>query len=197
MRPHLLTIRAVGAAACILTLAGAQTALLAPAAHAEGDAGTITVTPSSAHPGQAVDLRVFGCTGTTGQAVSEVFVSDAHLGPSADQDSLFAEATVKATATPGEYRVFANCGGEEAAAQGTLHVLDAPPSPDPYASPVSAVHAGGGGTATMLAAGPLAQTDEDEGNGPGARHAVIGLALAGVAAVAVAARSVRRRRGQG
>jgi hypothetical protein len=53
------------------------------------------------------------------------------------------------------------------------------------ASPVAPVHAGGGGTAR------LAATDARVA-GPGTKQAVIGLVLAGVAAVAVAVRSARR-----
>ncbi|GGX89539.1 hypothetical protein [Streptomyces fructofermentans] len=58
--------------------------------------------------------------------------------------------------------------------------------PSAPASPVAPVHAGGGGTARLAAA-------EARSDGPGTRHAVIGLVLAGVAAVAVVARGVARR----
>ncbi|CAL9428842.1 hypothetical protein SUDANB99_02002 [Streptomyces sp. enrichment culture] len=44
-------------------------------------------------------------------------------------------------------------------------------------------------------AGPLAEAPGTAGQGPGTRHAVIGLVLAAVAAVAVAVRTTRRRRG--
>lgn len=55
-------------------------------------------------------------------------------------------------------------------------------------SPVAPVRdCGGGGTATLA-------EQADEQSGPGTRHAVIGLALGAVAAVAVAFRSARRRR---
>ncbi|KAA0930388.1 hypothetical protein [Streptomyces apricus] len=57
------------------------------------------------------------------------------------------------------------------------------------ASPVAPVHAGGGGTSRLAAA-------EARSEGPGTRHAVVGLVLAGVAAVAVAVRSARRARGR-
>ncbi|MFR9797444.1 hypothetical protein ACL02U_16265 [Streptomyces sp. MS06] len=70
-----------------------------------------------------------------------------------------------------------------------------PPAPAPgrasaaaSASPVAPVRAGGGGAARLVAA-------EARVHGPGTVHAVIGLVLAGVAAVAVAVRSVRRDRG--
>lgn len=57
--------------------------------------------------------------------------------------------------------------------------------PGHHPTPHAPVHAGGGGAAQLAAA---------EEDGPGTPHTVIGLVLAGVAAVAVAYRSVRRRR---
>ncbi|MFD3520589.1 hypothetical protein [Streptomyces sp. NPDC058653] len=57
---------------------------------------------------------------------------------------------------------------------------------DPHASPVAPVRAGGGGRTTTALAGDEA--------GPSTPHTVIGLVLAGAAAVAVAIRSARRRR---
>ncbi|MFD3483377.1 hypothetical protein [Streptomyces sp. NPDC058665] len=65
----------------------------------------------------------------------------------------------------------------------------AQPQPHPserQASPVAPVRAGGGGRTSTVLAGDEA--------GPSTPHAVIGLVLAGVAAVAVAIRSARRRR---
>ncbi|MER6994799.1 hypothetical protein [Streptomyces sp. NPDC000410] len=55
-------------------------------------------------------------------------------------------------------------------------------------TPYAPVSAGGGGTSAALA---VKGADEQ---GPGTTHTVIGLVLAGVAAVAVALRSSRRRR---
>ncbi|MGP4051541.1 hypothetical protein [Streptomyces sp. 2A115] len=65
---------------------------------------------------------------------------------------------------------------------------DTPDRPDTPESPVAPVHAGGGGAAPLAAV-------EAESEGPGTPHAVVGLVLAGVAAVAVAVRSARRGRG--
>ncbi|MEV6398890.1 hypothetical protein AB0M39_29590 [Streptomyces sp. NPDC051907] len=65
------------------------------------------------------------------------------------------------------------------------------PSQSHHASPVAPVRAGGGGAA------PLAAQPAAEDAGPGTPHTVIGLVLAGVAAVAVALRSARRRRPDG
>jgi hypothetical protein len=64
---------------------------------------------------------------------------------------------------------------------------DEPGRPNPP-TPVAPVRAGGGGSAALAAANPAHHA------GPGTPHTVIGLVLAGVAAVAVALRSVRRRR---
>ncbi|MFI2457070.1 hypothetical protein [Streptomyces sp. NPDC019539] len=63
--------------------------------------------------------------------------------------------------------------------------------PDPAESPVAPVRAGGGGAADRLAARDAKSADTQ---GPGTPHTVIGLLLAGAAAVAVAFRSARRRR---
>ncbi|MDI9889133.1 hypothetical protein QMZ92_33535 [Streptomyces sp. HNM0645] len=63
--------------------------------------------------------------------------------------------------------------------------------PDPAESPVAPVRAGGGGAADRLAAQSAESADTQ---GPGTPHTVIGLLLAGAAAVAVAFRSARRRR---
>ncbi|MEU2262573.1 hypothetical protein ABZ557_20375 [Streptomyces sp. NPDC019645] len=64
-------------------------------------------------------------------------------------------------------------------------------APDPAESPVAPVRAGGGGAADRLAAQDAKSADTQ---GPGTPHTVIGLLLAGAAAVAVAFRSARRRR---
>ncbi|AWI28965.1 hypothetical protein [Streptomyces tirandamycinicus] len=64
-------------------------------------------------------------------------------------------------------------------------------APDPAESPVAPVRAGGGGAADRLASQEAKSADTQ---GPGTPHTVIGLLLAGAAAVAVACRSARRRR---
>ncbi|MDX3694184.1 hypothetical protein PV726_28370 [Streptomyces europaeiscabiei] len=81
------------------------------------------------------------------------------------------------------------------------------PRPSSPASPVAPVRAGGGGAAARLAAADPADArgsaetansmDDARHAGPGTRHAVVGLVLAGVAAVAVVARGARRGRGRG
>ncbi|MFJ7180220.1 hypothetical protein ACIQXA_28380 [Streptomyces massasporeus] len=62
------------------------------------------------------------------------------------------------------------------------------PRPSAPASPVAPVQAGGGGAAELVAA-------EERGAGPGTAQGVTGLVLAGVAAVVVALRGLRRGRG--
>ncbi|MFJ4922130.1 hypothetical protein [Streptomyces sp. NPDC088725] len=62
--------------------------------------------------------------------------------------------------------------------------------PNPAQSPIAPVRAGGGGTAVLAADGQAAA----DRSGPGAPHAMVGLLLTAVAAIAVTFRSVRRRR---
>ncbi|WP_326582520.1 hypothetical protein OG889_28105 [Streptomyces sp. NBC_00481] len=79
--------------------------------------------------------------------------------------------------------------------------------PSSPASPVAPVRAGGGGAAAGLAAAdpadardsadPANSMDDARHTGPGARHAVVGLVLAGVAAAAVVVRGARRGRRRG
>ncbi|MFC4609475.1 hypothetical protein ACFO9E_16850 [Streptomyces maoxianensis] len=68
--------------------------------------------------------------------------------------------------------------------------VEEPYEPADDSTPYAPVRAGGGGTAALAADGPAHSADA----GPSIPHAVIGLVLAGVAAVAVAFRSSRRRR---
>ncbi|MEU9570493.1 hypothetical protein AB0D62_11480 [Streptomyces massasporeus] len=73
----------------------------------------------------------------------------------------------------------------EAEAEADASLSHRPSAP---ASPVAPVQAGGGGAAEHVAA-------EERGAGPGAAQGVTGLVLAGVAAVVVALRGLRRGRG--
>ncbi|MBO1334277.1 hypothetical protein [Streptomyces sp. VRA16 Mangrove soil] len=185
MRTGLLALSAAGAAAALVVMP-------VTTARAEGG-GSITVTPYGVPPGTQVDLRVSGCDGKTGQASSQAFVSTVALAPSADQPTLFAEARVKSSAAPGTYNILVVCPGHDivSAIRGTVRVLGGSHTVAP--TPVAPVHAGGGGAAEQLAAAHTAPAAA-AADGPGTRHAVIGLVLAAVAAVAVAFRSVRRRR---
>ncbi|MEU6120961.1 hypothetical protein [Streptomyces sp. NPDC047123] len=162
----------------VLPVAGAQ-------AH-EHDSVRATVTPSSTAPGSTVEVSVSGCDGTTGSAGSGAFEEDAKLtGRDGDKYSLNGSARIK-HGVAGTYDVTVNCDGHPHQGAGTVHVIRHNPSP------VSPVRAGGGGTAQLTTAATAEATEA----GPGTRHAVIGLVLAGVAAVAVAFRSVRRRRSE-
>ncbi|MFD0340580.1 hypothetical protein ACFVH0_18190 [Streptomyces sp. NPDC127117] len=169
----------------------AATLVPAPAALADSDSGSapekgnhpaLTLTPSSVAPGGETDLRLEGCGGREATGQSEVFVSEARFSPAAD-GGLFAEARISSDASPGEHGIRIDCKDDKGATDaGTVTVVDRG-----RPSPLAPVAAGGGGTALLV-------DREAEQDGPGTVHAVIGLALAAVAAVAVAFRSARRRR---
>jgi hypothetical protein len=139
--------------------------------------------------------------------------------------TLSGETRIRSSLKPGTYGVRVSCDGTEDKVKGTIEVGDgkqhpARPSastrpstsarptgrPSAPASPVAPVRAGGGGAAALLAARPVASADaaasadgvnsmDARNTGPGARHAVIGLVLAGVAAAVVVVRGARRGRG--
>ncbi|MEV5105739.1 hypothetical protein ACFQ7G_08010 [Streptomyces massasporeus] len=79
-------------------------------------------------------------------------------------------------------------GGGQPSAPGADDEAPLSHLPGAPASPVAPVQAGGGGAAEHVAA-------EERGTGPGAAQGVTGLVLAGVAAVVVALRGLRRGRG--
>ncbi|MFD9796168.1 hypothetical protein ACFWXK_35015 [Streptomyces sp. NPDC059070] len=178
-----------------LCAAMAATALL-PVSAAAADSephGSLTVTPSTIAPGGEVSLRVSVCSGRQAVGTSEAFVSQAQFSPGRD-GGLFAQARIRSDAPARDYDIWVNCKDSSGQASGRLTVVhggsdhhDGSWHPDGHSTPFAPVHAGGGGTAQL--AGQQA-TEQ----GPGTRHAMIGLALAAVAAVAVAGRSVRRRR---
>jgi hypothetical protein len=161
-------------------------ALCAPAAYA-ADGGGVSVTPASPAPGTDVTLRVPDCTEKTAVAVSAAFESDVRLSLAAGDGVLVGSSTVRTSVRAGAYAVQVKCG--EQARKGTITVHDER-RPSTHASPVAPVDAGGGGTAELAAsdAGDGARVDP-----PGTAHTVTGLVLAGIAAVAVALRSVRSR----
>ncbi|MFC9845430.1 hypothetical protein ACFWFF_05090 [Streptomyces sp. NPDC060223] len=163
-------------------------AAFTPTAYA-ADAG-VRVTPASPAPGSDIQLWAKGCAGQTGTAKSAAFVADAQL--TGKGGALAGETRVPTSLQPGTYDIKVSCDGHEDRIKGSVTVGGAPsgsasPSTAP-ASPVAPVHAGGGGAATQLAMVDARQT------GPGTWHAVVGLVLASVAAVAVAVRSARRSR---
>jgi hypothetical protein len=140
--------------------------------------------------------------------------------------TLTGDTRVRSSLRPGTYELRVICPGVADGIRGTLRVgggrpeaagpsapappdAESGPAPRPAspASPVAPVRAGGGGAAARLAADgpvdargsadPAGSLDDARHAGPGARHAVVGLVLAGVAAVAVVARGARRGRGRG
>ncbi len=168
----------------------AAAAVIAPAAaaHADNEAeGQVLVTPSTIAPGGEVDLRVDVCKGGQATGTSEAFASPAHFNPAADRGDLFAEARIRSDAEANDYEIWVKCkgGGRASGTVTVVHHHEPTHHPTHHETPVAPVHAGGGGTAEVAAA---------EEGGPGTPHTVIGLVLAGAAAVAVAYRSVRRRR---
>ncbi|MFE1797779.1 hypothetical protein ACFW9L_16640 [Streptomyces sp. NPDC059517] len=209
----------MGSLRLALCAGAAAAAALAPTAYAPSVSaadGGVRVTPGSPAPGSDVRLRVQGCTGLTGTAASAAFVADAQL--TGGRGDLAGETRVRSTLDPGTYDIKVTCDGFEHKVKGTVTVADkkqrekqeqkekrereeqreekqkrkqpdgsAAASPAAPASPVAPVHAGGGGTSRLAAA-------EARSEGPGTRHAVVGLVLAGVAAVAVAVSSARRGR---
>ncbi|MBL1080460.1 hypothetical protein JK359_00450 [Streptomyces actinomycinicus] len=165
------------------------TAVFAPAAHAAGT-GSVSVTPASPGPGSDVTVRVSGCGGDQGAAASRAFVADARL--TGTQGALAGETRIRSSVAPGVYDVQVSCGGAEITGRITVGAAGAaqpgePAVPSAAASPVAPVDAGGGGTAHFA-------TVATSGSGPGTGQSVTGLALAGVAAVAVGLRARRSRR---
>ncbi|WP_371660196.1 hypothetical protein [Streptomyces sp. NBC_00280] len=183
-----------------LCAGAAVAAALTPVPVAFAADGGVSVTPASPAPGSDVRLVVRGCTGKTGTAKSEAFVADVLLAVQGQDGALVGGSRVRSSLTPGTYDVTVGCGGQEGKVRGVIAVAakeadEGAGRPSPAvpsraeASPVAPVPAGGGGAAEELAA------DEARGTGPGTRQAVVGLVLAGVAAVVVAVRGFRRGRG--
>ncbi|WP_371538129.1 hypothetical protein OG217_24995 [Streptomyces sp. NBC_01023] len=178
---RLISVTLCGATAVAAALFPAA----AIAAPAEGSSGTVTVSPSVIAPGEEVDLRV-SCKSGKPFGRSDAFDSQAQFSPAADRGSMYAAARIRADAESRDYTVQVRCG--HTVVTGTITVVreggDHHHRPMPLITPTAPVHAGGGATATVAA----------QEAAPGTGHTVVGLVLAGIAAVAVAGRSVRRRR---
>ncbi|MGJ5896733.1 hypothetical protein ACSCBZ_32990 [Streptomyces niveiscabiei] len=174
-----------------------------PAAYAADGDRSVSVVPSTPVAGGEVALKVSGCTGKTAKAVSGVFVSDARL--IGTDGTLVGETKIRSTTEPGAYAVTITCADIEIKGRITV----AGPGATPHATPVAPVRAGGGGAADLLAnrvetrvenparTRPHPQTlAQPRATAPNTAHAVTGLTLAGLAALAVLAlRGVLRRRG--
>ncbi|WP_030563289.1 hypothetical protein [Streptomyces aureocirculatus] len=174
---RLLAVRSAGAMALAATLAAAPT----PARAHDQDQVKARVTPASAAPGGRVEVRVTGCAGSTGTAGSGAFAKEAELTGQGGK-ALTGTTRIREGVT-GTYEITVTCDGHPHQGVGAVQVTTSRPTP------TAPVRAGGGGAAPLT---PTAAVADEAG--PGTRHAVVGLVLAGVAAVAVALRSVRRRR---
>ncbi|WP_320782189.1 hypothetical protein [Streptomyces sp. CRN 30] len=205
----------MGSLKATLCAGSAFCAVLVPAAaHAAetgitgitGDTAGVSVTPAKPAPGTDVTLRVPDCTEKTAVVVSAAFESDARLSLASSDGALVGSGRVRTSVEAGAYAVKVRCGDRER--ESRLTVVDrARPGdrpadrPTAAASPVAPVDAGGGGAARLAASDPgdagqaPGSGDDARSEGPGTAHAVTGLVLAGVAAVAVALRSARRSRG--
>ncbi|KOX35709.1 MULTISPECIES: hypothetical protein [unclassified Streptomyces] len=193
MRSGPIALRAAGAA-LLLVLAPA-----AGGAHAH-DGVRVTVTPSTASPGDDVDVRVEGCKGTTGAARSRAFTADAELtGRDGGKYPRYGDAVLRSGLDSGTYPVSVTCDGHEHRDAGTVRVERHEPThrpthePTHHATPVAPVRAGGGGAAAFAAPAAPGVAQAVGENGLGTPYTVLGLGMAAVAAVAVAFRSSRRR----
>ncbi|MEU4653761.1 hypothetical protein AB0G32_07440 [Streptomyces sp. NPDC023723] len=183
----------------------AGTALLAaltPATAYAADTDGVLVTPAAPAPGTDVTLRAPDCAEKSAVAVSTAFESDVRLSLASSDGALVGAGRVRTSVTAGAYVVKVRCGAQQR--EGRLTVGDPGDRSEgrvpatAHASPVAPVDAGGGGAARLAATDAGTANDpqgEARPDGPGTAHAVIGLVLAGVAAVAVALRSARRGRG--
>ncbi|RKN07850.1 hypothetical protein [Streptomyces radicis] len=146
------------AVAALVVIAGAgQAAALDGPSPSEEPLGAgapgVRLTPASARPGDEVELRVTGCLGGSGTALSTAFVAEARLAPGPAPGSggeLFAEARVDSGARPGEHPIDVDCTTREGKVTGTLVVSEHEGGehgkPEP-AHPTGPVRAGGGGAA--------------------------------------------------
>ncbi|GAA2479108.1 hypothetical protein [Streptomyces gobitricini] len=190
MRSALFALRAAGTVT-VLALAAGPAYAGDGEEHRDGEKPrekvTALVVPATTKPGEDVDIQVHGCRGKHGTVRSKAFVADAELsGREGKGGPLYGDTTVKSHLDTGTYPLTVHCDGRDHHDAGTLHVTHRTPP-----SPVAPVRAGGGGAALLAADAPRGGVEEQ---GPGTPHTVIGLVLAGVAAVAVALRSSTRRR---
>ncbi|MBD0420717.1 hypothetical protein H0H10_16460 [Streptomyces sp. TRM S81-3] len=183
----------MGSLKVTLCAGAALAAVLTPPAHAADGSG-VTVTPSTPAPGTDITLRLADCTEKRAVAVSAAFAGDVQLSPSGPDGALVGSSRIRSTTRAGAYAVQVTCGTSDRKATVTVAEKAAasprPPLPPAApASPVAPVEAGGGGAARLASA----DAEDARPATPGTAHTVTGLVLAGVAAVAVALRSVRRR----
>ncbi|MGP3983382.1 hypothetical protein [Streptomyces sp. KR80] len=148
-------------------------------AETSSSSGSLKVTPSAVAAGHEVQIRVHGCKRDQDAqltARSPAFVDDARL-VSEGGSSFAAEAKIRSTTAPGEYRIKSDCGIE-----GMMTVI-----PGPGTAGASARADGGGNVA-------LAAKAAQKEDGPGLVHVVVAAGLMTGAGVAVAGIALRRRR---
>ncbi|MFD4139589.1 hypothetical protein [Streptomyces sp. NPDC058572] len=181
MRSGSTTLRSAGVAA-VLALAAPCTAALAD------DSAQVGIAPPRPAPGGGGKIPVQGCHDGTATVTSEAFLADAEAsggtGPGTPE---YGRTQVRSDTTPETFGVSPDCGDR---ATGRLDAVRHRRAGAAHEAPVPPVRGGGGTAAPAAADGPAHHED----TGPGRTHAVVGLVLAGVAAVAVAVRSTRRRR---
>ncbi|MFI2366917.1 hypothetical protein [Streptomyces sp. NPDC018833] len=188
MRAGSIALRSAGVAAVLI---------LAPAtAAAADDSAKAVLAPSTAAPGDDVGISATGCMASIATARSDAFVADAQLTARRGSRGLTGEASLRSDVLPGTYDVRVRCDGREHSRSGHLEVVrelthQLRPIASAPESPVAPVRAGGGGTVVIAA--PVAAVDPEDA-GPSTTQTVVGLVLAGAAAVTVAVRSARRRR---
>ncbi|MEU3985886.1 hypothetical protein AB0F77_38470 [Streptomyces sp. NPDC026672] len=156
-----------------------------PTAHA-ADGDGVRLTPSSPAPDSDVALRVSGCASGTGTAVSDAFARDTALAGTGG--TLRGEGRIGPLVPPGSYDVVVTCGDTRLIR--TVTIAGTEQAVSSLGEQVAPVPAGGGGMAAHFASVDLGS------DGPGAAHAVTGLVLAGLAALAVGLLP-RARRGRG
>ena len=123
--------RFAGAVAAGLLCAAAVTPAHALDGPDSRSAGTVRLTPAEAAPGDEVGLRVDGCAGESGRAVSSAFVADAELAPAADgSGGLRARTTVRSGTEPGAYPVVVMCGPGDSGTDGRAESRTGDPRAD-------------------------------------------------------------------
>ncbi|WP_037843094.1 hypothetical protein [Streptomyces sp. NRRL F-5126] len=189
MRSGLLALRAAGAAAILV----AAPVYGATAAQAQ-DNVTATISSTVIAAQGHVQVKVEGCRHGRARVSSSAFVQAVTIS-SGSGDALYGDVSIKSFMAAGSYDISVSCDGHDHGHVGRFQVVDHGHDHGGYdhRRPYAPVHAGGGGTAVLAADAKNAAVPAEQ-SGPGTPYTVVGLVLAGVAAVTVAYRSSRRRR---
>ncbi|MGQ4515646.1 hypothetical protein [Streptomyces sp. DW26H14] len=192
MRSGLLALRAAGVAGILV----AVPVYGATAAQAH-DGVTATVDPTAiATRGQA-RITVEGCRDGRATVSSSAFVRVVTV--SGSSRTMYGDVSVKSLTAAGSYDISVNCDGHDHGRAGRFEVVGGAHGHDGHqgvASPHAPVRAGGGGTAALADHADSARSVavSPTQSGPGTAYTLVGLGLAGVAAITVAYRSAQRRR---